>query len=60
MPWLARLLFFVPSIVAGWLLAEGDHRFWVVTLAIALLMIAGGAVLYLYAPRLRGWWTGRD
>lgn len=60
MPWIARLLLFVPSIIAGWLVAEGDISFWIVAFVIALLMIAAGSALFLYAPRLRSWWFERE
>lgn len=50
---LARLLLFVPAIVAGWFVAREDGRFWVVAFAVALVFMVVSILASLYVPNLR-------
>lgn len=50
MVWIARLLLLIPSVVAGWFVSRADPRFWVVTLAIALVFLALSIVAGIYMP----------
>jgi len=60
MPWIARLLLFIPSLVASWFVTEDDFSFWIVALAIGLLLVAASSTLLLYVPWLRDWWRERQ
>ncbi len=55
MLWLIRILLFVPSLVAGWIVARADPRFWVVTMAIALIFLALAIIAGIYVPGLHPW-----
>ena len=51
---LARLLLIVPSLIAGWFVAEDDVAYWVVAFATALVFIVLTIAFELYVhPRLR-------
>ena len=56
--WIARLVLFVPAVIAGWFVARDSSQFWVIAFAIALVLMAVTAVVSLYFPRL-GFWRGR-
>ncbi|WP_375188950.1 hypothetical protein [Sphingobium yanoikuyae] len=44
MVWIARLLLFIPSLVAGWFVSQEDPRYWVIALAIGLTFLALGII----------------
>ncbi|MCO5093447.1 hypothetical protein [Bosea sp. (in: a-proteobacteria)] len=51
---LARLFLIVPSLIAGWFVAEDDVAYWVVAFAIALVFVVLTIAFELYVrPRLR-------
>jgi hypothetical protein len=50
---LARIMLFVPALVAGWFVSKDDPRFWVVAMVVALLFLAMTCVLAIYFPALR-------
>ncbi len=51
---LARLLLFVPSVIAGWFVSEEDVSYWIIALAIALVFVVLTIAFELYVyPRLR-------
>ncbi|PZU56459.1 MAG: hypothetical protein DI547_16570 [Sphingobium sp.] len=52
MLWLARLLLFIPSLIAGLFVSREDPRLWVVALAIGLVFLALSTVAGLYFPTL--------
>lgn len=50
----ARLLLFVPSVIAGWFVSQEDVSYWVIAFAIALVFIVLTIAFELYVhPRLR-------
>lgn len=51
---LARLLLIVPSLIAGWFVAEDDVAYWVVAFAIALVFIVLTIAFELYVHPLLG------
>lgn len=53
MSWLARLVLFVPAIIAGWFVSRQDPRFWVFAMAIALVMFAMTIMMFMYLPSAR-------
>ncbi|ATP19726.1 MULTISPECIES: hypothetical protein [Sphingobium] len=55
MVWIARLLLFIPSLVAGWFVSQEDPRYWVIALAIGLTFLALGIVAAIYIPILHPW-----
>ncbi|MBD3846347.1 hypothetical protein IED13_11620 [Bosea sp. SSUT16] len=51
---LARLLLFVPSVIAGWFVSREDVSYWIIAFAIALVFIVLTIAFELYAlPLLR-------
>ncbi|MEZ2409334.1 hypothetical protein GGC47_001813 [Bosea sp. OAE752] len=51
---LARLLLFVPSVIAGWFVSREDVSYWIVAFAIALVFIVLTIAFELYVlPLLR-------
>ncbi|WP_038365439.1 hypothetical protein [Bosea sp. UNC402CLCol] len=51
---LARLLLFVPSVIAGWFVLREDVSYWIIAFAIALVFIVLTIAFELYAlPLLR-------
>lgn len=50
----ARLLLTVPSLIAGWFVAEDDVAYWVVAFAIALVFIVLTIAFELYLHPLLG------
>lgn len=51
---IARLLLFVPSVIAGWFVSQEDVSYWVIAFAIALVFIVLTIAFELYVhPRLR-------
>ncbi|WOF45571.1 hypothetical protein KNJ79_09115 [Sphingopyxis indica] len=55
MAWFARVLLFIPSLIAGWFVAREDARFWVIAMVIALVFLALSCIVGIYAPSLRPW-----
>lgn len=53
MTWLARIILFVPALVAGWFVSREDPRFWVVAMVVALVFLALTCILAIYVPTLR-------
>lgn len=53
MAMLARLLLFVPAIVAGWFVARDDGRFWVVAFVVAMVFMVVSILASIYMPSLR-------
>jgi hypothetical protein len=51
---IARLLLIVPSLIAGWFVAEDDVAYWIVAFAIALVFIVLTIVFELYVHPLLG------
>ncbi|AOH82633.1 hypothetical protein AWL63_00160 [Sphingomonas panacis] len=51
MVWVARIVLFVPALIAGWFVSRDDASYWVIALAIALVFIALTAVAGMYFPR---------
>ena len=60
MAWAARVVLFVPALIAGWFVSREDGRFWVVTMAIALVFLALTCLVGLYATTLRGGKRSRE
>ena len=51
---LARLLLFVPSVIAGWFVSREDVSYWIIAFAIALVFIVLTIAFELYIiPLLR-------
>ncbi|MGO4287062.1 hypothetical protein [Bosea sp. TAB14] len=51
---LARLLLFVPSVIAGWFVSREDVSYWIIAFAIALVFIVLTIAFELYVlPLLR-------
>ena len=51
---IARLLLFVPSVIAGWFVSQEDVSYWIIAFAIALVFIVLTIAFELYVhPRLR-------
>jgi NhaP-type Na+/H+ and K+/H+ antiporter len=55
MAWLARIMLFVPALIAGWFVSKEDPRYWVVAMVIALVFIALSCCIAIYVPAFRLW-----
>ncbi|EIZ78305.1 hypothetical protein WSK_3050 [Novosphingobium sp. Rr 2-17] len=49
---IARLVLFVPALIAGWFVSREDPRYWVIALVIALVFLALTLVANMYLPNI--------